>query len=134
MKIDGACHCGFITFEAEADPEKTAICHCTDCQTLSGSAFRTAIPVPAATFRLLSGEPATYVKTADSGAKRAQGFCPRCGTALYATSAEGKPAVYSVRVGTVRQRDRLVPRSQVWTRSRLPWVCMLVALPSIETQ
>ena len=22
MKIDGRCHCGFITFEAEADPEQ----------------------------------------------------------------------------------------------------------------
>ena len=32
MRIDGGCHCGFVTFEAEADPEKVAICHCTDCQ------------------------------------------------------------------------------------------------------
>ena len=32
MKIHGSCTCGFITFEAEADPEKVAICHCTDCQ------------------------------------------------------------------------------------------------------
>ena len=39
MKIDGGCHCGYITYEAEADPAHTAICHCTDCQTLSGSAF-----------------------------------------------------------------------------------------------
>ena len=45
MKIDGGCHCGFITYEGEADPDKAAICHCTDCQTLSGSAFRTVVPV-----------------------------------------------------------------------------------------
>jgi hypothetical protein len=38
MKVDGGCHCGYITYEAEADPEKTTICHCTDCQQLS---FRT---------------------------------------------------------------------------------------------
>ena len=36
MKIDGGCHCGFITYEAEADPEQTTICHCTDCQMLTG--------------------------------------------------------------------------------------------------
>jgi hypothetical protein len=35
MKIDGGCHCGYITYEAEADPEKTTICHCTDCRHLS---------------------------------------------------------------------------------------------------
>jgi hypothetical protein len=37
MHIDGQCHCGHITFEAEVDPEKTSLCHCTDCQTLSGA-------------------------------------------------------------------------------------------------
>ncbi len=40
MKIDGHCYCGEITFEAEVDPNGLNICHCTDCQTLSGSAFR----------------------------------------------------------------------------------------------
>ena len=33
MKIDGACHCGNITYSAEIDPENVGICHCTDCQT-----------------------------------------------------------------------------------------------------
>ena len=40
MKVDGGCHCGFITYEAEIDPEKVMICNCTDCQRLSGSSFR----------------------------------------------------------------------------------------------
>lgn len=26
MKIDGRCHCGFITFEAEIEPEKVWLC------------------------------------------------------------------------------------------------------------
>jgi hypothetical protein len=54
MKIDGRCHCGFITFEAEVDPEKVVVCHCTDCQTLSGSAFRTVALTRENTFKLLS--------------------------------------------------------------------------------
>ena len=33
MKVDGGCHCGAITVEGEADPDRTHICHCTDCQT-----------------------------------------------------------------------------------------------------
>jgi hypothetical protein len=55
MKIDGCCHCGYITYEAEIDPEKVMICHCTDCQTLSGSAFRTVALTREGTFKLLSG-------------------------------------------------------------------------------
>ncbi len=65
MKSDGRCHCGEITFEAEVDPNAFHICHCTDCQTLSGSAFRANIPAPAEHFVLLIGTPETYVKTAE---------------------------------------------------------------------
>src|SRR4051812_29374803 len=109
MKIDGACHCGYITFEAEADPEKTAIWHCTDCQVSTGSAFRTNIPVPGDAFRLLSGEPAVYVKTADSGNRRAQAFCPKCGSPIYSTTpGDGPKQAYMARVGILRQRHQLV--------------------------
>jgi hypothetical protein len=123
MRIDGACHCGRITYEAEVDPEKAGLCHCTDCQTLSGSAFVAFVPVPKEAFRL-RGQPKIYVKTAESGSRRAQAFCPDCGTRLYA-SAEKDPQVFNLRIGTVRQRAALAPKSQVWCRSALPWVMEL---------
>ena len=53
MKIDGRCHCGFITYEAEVDPDEVYVCHCTDCQAISGTAFRWAVPVPEAAFKLV---------------------------------------------------------------------------------
>ena len=80
MKIDGGCHCGNITYEAEVDPEKAAICHCTDCQSLSGAAFRTFVISLVDAFTLLSGEPKMYAKIGGSGAKRIQAFCPDCGS------------------------------------------------------
>jgi hypothetical protein len=133
MKIDGRCHCGFITYEAEAEPANVAICHCTDCQTLSGSAFRTVIRA-GDTFRLLSGQPTIYVKTAESGSKRAQAFCPRCGSPIYATSAEEGPKSYSVRAGTVRQRDQFIPKVQIWARSRQKWVTELGSIRMVDKQ
>jgi hypothetical protein len=133
MKIDGRCHCGYVTFEAEADPAHVGICHCTDCQAFSGSAYRGFVRV-GETFRLTSGEPTVYVKTADSGRKRAQGFCPRCGSHIYATSAGEGPKAYSVRLGAVRQRDTLVPKTQIWTRSRLRWADDLGSLRSVDAE
>jgi hypothetical protein len=121
MKIDGGCHCGLIRYEAEVDPEKSMICHCSDCQTLSGSAFRTVVPVPKEHFRLLSGSPKIYVKIGDSGAKRAQAFCAECGTPIYA-SAVSDPPSFNLRVGSIWQRAELPPRAQFWCRSALPWV------------
>ena len=66
MKIEGGCHCGSIRFEAEVDSATVVICHCTDCQTFSGSAFRTVVQTKPGTFALLSGAPKVYVKTAES--------------------------------------------------------------------
>jgi hypothetical protein len=129
MRIDGACHCGFIAFEAEADPSQAGICHCTDCQRLSGSPFRVSVAVPRAAFRLLAGAPAIYVKTADSGRRRDQAFCPRCGSPIYSTAHDDPDAPLNLRAGIVRQRDALVPTHQSWTRSRQRWLDDLPAIP-----
>ncbi len=134
MKIDGGCHCGDIAYEAEIDPEKVAICHCTDCQALSASAFRTILPVPEDSFEFLSGEPKIYVETGDSGAKREQAFCPECGSAIYSAAVGEGPKVYNIRLGTARQRAELTPRTQYWFGSALPWLSGLDSIPKVETE
>ena len=134
MRIDGRCHCGYITYEADIDPAKTLICHCTDCQTLSGSAFRVHVYTREDSFRLLSGALKIYVKTSESGNKRPQSFCPECGTPIYATAVGAGPKVYSIRVGSIRQRDQLVPNVQIWSRSAQTWIGHSEAVPKIEKQ
>lgn len=134
MKIDGGCHCGAITYTAEVDPEKTSICHCTDCQQLTGTAFRVTVLAPEDKYQITQGTPKIYVKLGDSGAKRAQAFCPECGSHLYATSVGDGPKIYGIRAGTARQRDKLVPRSQKWHRSALEWLPDLDGLATSETQ
>jgi hypothetical protein len=110
VKIDGHCHCGAITFEAEVDPDALSICHCTDCQTLTGSAFRVNISAAAEHF-VLHGTPKTSVKTAESGNRRRHAFCPNCGTPLYAFTVDNR-RVYAL-------RGAFSPRRQGWTL-RLP--------------
>jgi len=133
MKIVGGCHCGSITYEAEINPEKVSVCHCTDCQTGSGSAYRTNVQCERDTFKVLTGEPKVYVKTAESGNKRAQGFCADCGTPLFSTTVSDRQ-VYVLRVGSIRQRAQLRPRSQGWCRSAQPWSMDISALPRYEKQ
>ncbi len=134
MKIDGSCLCGHITYEAEVDPSNVGVCHCTDCQVLSGSAFRVGVPLPEENFTLLSGEPKTYVKTAESGNKRAQVFCPECGSALYSTSVDEGPKIIRLRVTGSNQRHEFTPTSQGWFRSAHKWVTDLASIPSNEKQ
>jgi len=133
MKVEGACHCGHISFEAQIDPEAVRICHCTDCQTLTGSAYRVTVQVRAATFQLRTGAPSIYLKTAESGNQRAQAFCPRCGTPIY-SAAPHDASSYGIRVGTLKQRAVLPPKRQIWYRSALPWATDLRSVAHSDTQ
>lgn len=134
MKIDGGCHCGSIRYEAEVDPAKVVICHCTDCQTLSGSAFRTVVQTRPGTFRLLSGTLKVYVKTGDSGNKREQTFCPECGTPIYSAPVGPEAKAVGLRVGTIHQRDQLIPSDQYWCRSSQGWLQNLAGISRRATQ
>jgi hypothetical protein len=134
MKIDGACHCGRIRYEAEIDPSTVVICHCTDCQTLSGSAFRTVVATTLGSFRLVSGRPKRYVKHGDNGNEREQTFCGHCGTPIYSAPPGTKPKIVGLRVGTIRQRSQLEPRDQYWYRSAQSWLPKLPSIPHTDTQ
>ena len=133
MKVHGSCHCRSITYEAEVDPGRVAICHCSDCQALTGSAYRVSVPVQVADFTLLTGMPKIYVKTGDSGARRAQAFCPDCGSPLY-TYALDDPVTYGLRTGCIAERDQLVPRKQKWCRSALNWTMHIDGIPKSERE
>jgi len=135
MKIEGACACGNIRFEGEADPDKVWVCHCTDCQAGTGSAFRINIAVPGNSFKM-SGAPTLFVKTtAESGTPREQAFCPKCGSPIYSTSVgDGPKPSYTVRVGLLRQRDQLTPKKQNWFRSARAYATHLDAVPKNEKQ
>ncbi|MEY4884649.1 MAG: hypothetical protein RIS34_2503 [Pseudomonadota bacterium] len=132
MNIDGACHCGKVSFSAQIDPEKVMICNCTDCQTLSGAPFRTIVPAPIESFKL-TGVTRSYVKVAESGSKRAQVFCPECGTPLYSTALENATQVM-LRLGCVSQRSQLKPVFQLWQRSAAPWLSEIGSIPGVQTQ
>ena len=132
MRVTGSCHCGGIAYEAEVEPGTIGLCHCADCQKLTGSVFRANVQAPAGTFRLLRGEPRRYIKTADSGNKRVHAFCGDCGGPIYA-SAITDPPTYSLRVGALDQRYELgAPARQIYTERRLPWVCALDEVPEAD--
>ena len=132
MHIDGACHCGSISFTADIDPSRVTVCHCTDCQILSGAPFRAVVAAPVETL-VIRGQTKTYIKTAESGNRRAQVFCPECGTPIYAAAPE-KPAFVNIRLGCVTQRATLKPAVQIWQHSALPWLSELPEIPGSPEQ
>ena len=130
MRIDGSCHCGAITYVAAINPDKVIICHCTDCQTISGAPYRANVPVAIERFEL-SGQPKIYVKTGDSGARIATAFCGVCGSALYSSKVEA-PSYFNLRLGAVKQRAQLAPKAQGFCQSAMPWVMDLSVIPDVR--
>ncbi len=134
LQVHGSCHCGAIGFEAKVDPERVSICHCTDCQRLTGSAYRVTVAANAEDFRLVRGTPKVYFKVGDSGNKRAQAFCGDCGSPMYAHAAVERPETYGLRVGTLREREALVPRRRIWCRSAMGWSTDLGGMAQVERE
>ena len=130
MEIDGKCLCGHVSYSAEIDPERVVICHCTDCQRHSASAFGVVVAIANDNFNLLTGSLKTYVKTADSGTKRALTFCPECGTRIYAKTVGEGTSFWGLRVGSINQRDELTPKLQVFQRSAMSWLGQIAEIPA----
>lgn len=121
MNVDGSCHCGRVTYQAEIDPDQVVICHCSDCQTFSGAPYRVSVfGVPAANFHRKTGTAKTYTKIGGSGLEVLVAFCGDCGTALYSTKDDTE-GPFNLRIGAIKQRRELPPKMQGFCESGMPW-------------
>ena len=68
----------------------------------------------------ISGEIKEYLKIADSGNERVQGFCGNCGSQIYA--ADPAKTLFMVRTGCLSQHDQLVPAKHIFGKSAASWL------------
>ena len=134
VDVSGSCHCGAIAYRARIDPNAVQICHCRDCQRLTGTAFRTAVPASPENFYLMKGEPRIYIKLADSGSRRGHAFCGQCGAPVFRQPTDNNPN-FSLRIGGLDQASELGrPARQIWTSRRLGWATELSEIASFDAQ
>jgi hypothetical protein len=132
MIVDGSCHCGAIRYQADVNPDTSIICHCTDCQTISGAPFRVNVAASTRTLQV-TGEPKTYTKRGDSGAEVTTAFCGTCGAALYSGKGEAPKFVF-LRLGAIRQRADLPPKAQGFCTSAMPWAMDITGIPQVSSK
>jgi len=117
---DGGCVCGDLRYTLRKDPVVVYACHCTDCQTETGSTCYLAVVVESASFEYTRGKPATFDVTLADGRTKGAVYCPRCVTA---TGGESRiPGLASVNGGTLDDSSWIVPAGHIWTRSAQPWL------------
>lgn len=127
--LTGGCQCGFIRYCIHEAPRQLNVCHCTDCQKQSGSAFGMSLVIRPESLTIDSGTVKEFELTADSGRTKTCGFCPECGVRIYNRTS----ALCSVKAGTLDNTRSLRPDAQYWTKNKQDWSNLLSDIPSYET-
>jgi hypothetical protein len=125
--LTGGCQCGAIRYTLTAVPLRVSLCHCRMCQKASGAPFASLAEVANESFAWTRGAPASF--RSSNIAER--DFCAQCGTPLSYRRIDG--TTIEIMTGTFDRADRLVPKLQFGTESRLGWVGTIAALPSKTT-
>ncbi|MBT5649373.1 MAG: GFA family protein [Rhodospirillaceae bacterium] len=119
----GGCGCGAIRYTVTSEPLISYLCHCTECQRRTSSAFGLNFQIPTKNLVIDKGTPASRTRTADSGNDLALNFCGDCGTPLF--SAPGaRPQIRVIYAGTLDDPSWVPVKLNIWTASALPWVPM----------
>jgi hypothetical protein len=130
--LEGACTCGAIRYRLTSVPLIVHACHCRWCQRESGSAFALNAMIEADRLELLQGEPILVDTPSASGRGQQIARCAQCHVALWSHYPEGGKAIAFVRVGTLKDPDRLSPDVHIYTSTRQPWVQLAPGTPAVD--
>jgi hypothetical protein len=130
---EGGCLCGAVRYRVTAEPNIAAVCHCTRCQRMTGSAFSIPAYFDENAVQIISGVLKTYECRSDETDRWLRlEFCPSCGTRVTWT-AEWSPRTRGIAVGTFDDPNWIKPAAHIWTRSALHWMVFPANVQVIET-
>jgi hypothetical protein len=129
--FQGGCACGAIQYRCTAKPIVSFNCHCRACQRFTGSAFMSAIVVPASAFSVIRGEPIDYTRQGDSGGDISRGFCAVCGSPVVARFSR-MPDLVGIPAASLDDPSWHKPTFDIFTSSAQPWDCMHPDLPKFS--
>ena len=118
MHVTGGCLCGAVRYEAEGEPMFAGLCHCGDCQRVSGSSHVAILGMPREGFRV-TGEIRRYTVQGSSGEPTTRCSCPVCGSTLFGEPRMA-PEMIPIYVGGLDDLSLFTPRLSIYTRSRPP--------------
>lgn len=128
----GGCLCRDVRYRVDEDPVTLYVCHCTDCQTQSGSSFALTMVSRKPALHLDQGAvEEIHIELPDGRVKRSE-VCTRCRTRVFARSRLEELAI--VEPGTLDDTSWLDPAGHIWTRSAQPWVRVPDGLLRFERQ
>lgn len=118
----GRCACGHIHYSLQDAPLFVHACHCTCCQTESGSAFALNGIIEAHRVTLHRGRPQEVLTPTPSGNGQIFARCPICRIALWSIYSGAGPRFFFVRLGTLDDTSGLRPDIHIYTSTKQPWL------------
>lgn len=122
--LEGGCACSGVRYRLTSPPLFVHCCHCTSCQTETGSAFAINALIETDRVETLRGAPVSVPTPSESGRGQQIWRCPACRIALWSNYAGAGARIRFVRVGSLDAPARLPPDIHIYTRSKLPWVTL----------
>ena len=120
LPLSGGFSCEAVRFVVNAVPLLVYVCHCSECQRASGSAFGLQMLVAAESFALARGKPKPWRRTGAAGLESTWWFCGECGGCIFAEGLQ-RPGIIKVRAGTLDETWWLRPIAIVSLRSAQAW-------------
>lgn len=132
-ELTGRCVCGAVRYVLHPGFRfNPYACHCTDCQTRTGSAFSEHM-LAARKDLELTGDMDSGTYQQPSGAMSSIYGCPQCKTRIYAANST-RPDFVSLRCGTLDRSAEIVPAAHLWVRSKQPWIVLPEGTRTLDEQ
>lgn len=128
--LSGECLCGAISYVCSEEAVMAGHCQCTDCQKISGSGHISSIAIPRGSL-VIKGQLSFHKNKADSGNMVTRGFCPHCGSHIYAENS-GFPQFEFIRAGSLHDLELFKPTMVVYSGSGASWDHISAELPRFE--
>ena len=129
---EGGCTCGAVRYRLTDAPMFVHCCHCTSCQTETGSAFVLNALIESDRVETIAGTPEPVMTPSESGRGQNVWRCPDCRVALWSNYGGAADILRFVRIGTLDDSGTLPPDVHIYTRSKLPWVILPDGVPAFE--
>jgi hypothetical protein len=116
--ISGSCLCGEVTFSLNNDFSRFYLCHCTQCQKMTGSAHVAHLFTAPDNLSWTRGE--TSLKRFDHPSRSfTKVFCIECGSGLPFVNKSGKALI--VPAGSLDAEPNIQPSHNIFWHERASW-------------
>ena len=132
MSREGGCACGGVRYRLNAEPMFVHCCHCTSCQTETGTAFVINALIESDQVETQKGTPKPVMTASEGGRGQQIWRCPDCHVALWSNYGGAKDVLRFVRVGTLDAPGQIEPDIHIYTRSKLRWVQLPEGARAVE--